>query len=260
MVKMVTSLHHKKGRLEQKLYIAEGIHLVTEALKVGAPIRQFFWTGKLNSNPEGKSLLEILTPQYSGFEVTEAVFSKMSETESPQGILALIDLPEGESILQLENFKLGLIIDGLQDPGNVGTIIRTAWAAGLDGLFFTVGSADPYQGKVVRASMGGIFNQKIYPNQQTEALARAAKNNQIQIVAGYPDAKQPYFESDFKVPTLLLVGNEGKGVMEEWNNHPIQKVHIPQPGHAESLNVSISAGILIFEAIRQRLSMNTCKK
>lgn len=254
LVKMVMSLHHKKGRLEHKLYIAEGIHLVSEALKAEAPIRQFYWTQKINTHPEGKALLRMMLSLYEGIEVTEAVFAKLSETESPQGILALIEFPAESDFKQLD-LKLGLIIDGLQDPGNVGTIIRTAWAAGLEGLFFTPGSADPYQGKVVRATMGGIFHQRIYRNLEPEEIAQTAIEKQIQIIAGFPEAKKVYFDCDFSIPTLFLVGNEGKGVSAEWDKYPIQKVHIPQPGNAESLNVSVSAGILVFEAIRQRLTI-----
>lgn len=252
-VKLVSNLHHKKGRSEHKLYLAEGIHLVTEALKANAAIQYYFWTEKLAQAAEGRELLRQLAQKAQGFAVSEPVFAKLSETETPQGILAAVKIPS-EPVLELKNVRLGLILDGLQDPGNVGTIIRTAWAGGLDCLILTSKTADPYQGKVVRSSMGGIFYQKIYRNVTPETIAVAARQAGVQIIAGFPGAVRSYFSVNMVSPTLLLVGNEGRGVAAEWDAYPVEKVFIPQPGNAESLNVSVSAGILIYEAIRQRLT------
>jgi TrmH family RNA methyltransferase len=258
LIKMVSSLHHKKGRQEQKLYLAEGIHLVQEALKSGAPVRYFFWSAKLTNSIEGVQLLESLKSKYEGYEVQEAIFPKICETENPQGILAVIRLPE-EQLVDLTHLKLGIVIDGLQDPGNVGTIIRTAWASALNGLLFTPDTVDPYQGKVVRASQGGIFQPGIYRGLTPEHIVAEAKKYQIQIVAGDANASQVYYEWDFTPPTLILVGNEGRGLQDKWEKFSISKIKIPQPGHAESLNVAVSAGILIYEAIRQRTMKGTCK-
>lgn len=252
LIKIVSSLHHKKGRQEHKLYIVEGIHPVQEAIKARVKINHFFWTNRLTFSDEGKILLQNLQSNYEGYEVNEAVFSKISETDHPQGILATVAIPM-EPFLELADFSLGLVVDGLQDPGNVGTIIRTAWAGNLDGLLFTPQTADPYQGKVVRASVGGIFYQKIYRDLTPEEIILRSKKAGIQIVAGDPNAGLNCFECNFLLPTLIIVGNEGRGLAETWGNNYIKKVLIPQPGRAESLNVSISAGILIYEAIRQRI-------
>jgi TrmH family RNA methyltransferase len=252
LVKMACSLRHKKGRREHNLYSAEGIHLVTEAVKAGIAIRQFFWSEKLLSTAEGSDLLQLLTGKYPGIELSPPVMAKICETESPQGIVALLPLPPEEPP-DLSGVKLGLIIDGLQDPGNVGTIIRTAWAGGADCLILTANTADPYQGKVVRASMGGIFHQRIFRNISPARVMEAAAKAGQQIVAGFPDAPRSYFSVDLNPPTLLLVGNEGRGVAAEWKKYDLVSVYIPQPGNAESLNVSVAAGVLIYEVIRQRL-------
>lgn len=257
-VKLACSLHHKKGRLEQNLYLAEGIHLVREALEAGVEIKQFFWSEKLFYFEEGKALWKNLQDRFEGLEVSENVFGKMCETETPQGVLTLIRLP-GNPVLELQDVKLGLIFDSLQDPGNVGSIIRTAWAAGLDCLFFTPKTADPYQGKVVRASMGGIFHQKIFREVNPESILKETKKNQIQIVAGDQKVSHLYFDCNLQPPTLFLIGNEGSGLSEIWSQFSIKRVLIPQPGKAESLNASVSAGILIYEALRQRLIKGTCK-
>jgi TrmH family RNA methyltransferase len=163
-------------------------------------------------------------------------------------------LPDPGRLKDLTDFKLGLIIDGLQDPGNVGAIIRTAWAAGCDGLLFTPNTADPFQGKVVRASMGGIFYQSVYRNLKPVDIVEWSERMGVQIVVGDPMASQYCFEFNLTRPSLILIGNEGKGYNPEWDNHPTIKALIPQPGGAESLNASISAGIFLYEAIRQRLT------
>ncbi len=252
LIKLVRTLHHKKGRLQENLFLAEGIHLVQEGLKAGSLIKHFFWSEKLTKTSEGKELLRLLDINHQGFEVSDPVLAKICETENPQGIVATIVIPVEADLLGFTDFKLGLIIDELQDPGNVGTIIRTAWAAGCDGLFFTPSTADPYQGKVVRASMGGIFHQRICRNLEPQVISEWAERMGIQIIAGDPKAAEFCFKSNLTVPSLIIIGNEGRGLNPDWMSFPITKVLIPQPGGAESLNASVSAGILLYEALRQR--------
>ena len=259
LVKMASGLHHKKGRLEQNLYLAEGIHLVQEAYKSGAHIRKIFWSERLLATDEGRELLRTLQERFEEVAVGDAVFEKIAETENPQGIVATIELPKDQAP-DWNRIHLGLIIDGLQDPGNLGTIIRTAWAAGLDGLFLTSETADPYQGKAVRASMGGIFRQSIYRNFEPEWLIHHARQAGIQIIAADPQAGMELFQCDLQIPTLFIVGNEGRGLNPVWEDFSLKRLKIPQRGKAESLNVAVATGILIYEALRQRLVMASCKK
>jgi TrmH family RNA methyltransferase len=254
-VKTAASLRQKKGRLAQGLFLAEGPHLVAEALRAQAEIRQYFWTARLGACEAGQALLRRLAGMAEGFEVSEPVLAKLAETETPQGIVALVALPP-EPALDLTGVQLAVVLDGLQDPGNVGAIIRTAWAAGLDGLLLTSGTADPFAGKVVRASMGGVFNQKIYRNLRPELIATAARAAGLQIVVGVPDATSVYFTVDLTRPTLIVVGNEGQGVAAQWADYAPCRVMIPQPGKANSLNVAVSLGILTYEALRQRWPNN----
>lgn len=254
LIKLVISLHHKKGRLQENLFLAEGVHLVREGIRAGSQIKQFFWSEKLVKSEEGKELLTKLNSEYQGQEVSDRVMEKICETENPQGIVATMAIPPHMELFDSTNFKLGLIIDGLQDPGNVGTIIRIAWAAGCDGLIFTPGAADPFQGKVVRASMGGVFYQRIYRNYEPKTISQWSVRAGVNIIAGDPRATKFCFMTNLSRPSLILVGNEGRGLNPEWDGTNVQKVLIPQPGGAESLNVSISAGILVYEALRQRLT------
>lgn len=254
LIKLVRSLHYKKGRLLENLFLAEGIHLVQEGLKAGSQFKQFFWSEKLVKTEEGRDLLAKLSAKCQGLEVSEPVMEKICETENPQGIVATIGIPPQTELSDFTNFKLGLVVDGLQDPGNVGAIIRTAWAAGCDGLFFTPGAADPFQGKVVRASMGGVFNQRICQNLGPDTISEWSNRMGIRIIAGDPRATDYCFNSNLSIPALILIGNEGRGLDPQWAGISIHKVLIPQPGGAESLNASISAGILLYEALRQRLT------
>lgn len=254
LIKLARTLHHKKGRLQENLFLAEGIHLVQEALKSGSKVKHYFWSEKLTKATEGKELLELLTNLGQGYEVSEQVMAKICETENPQGIIATVTIPSSKGLSDFSDLKLGMIIDSLQDPGNVGSIIRTAWAVGCDGLFFTSNTVDPYQGKVVRASMGGIFNQRICRNLRPDEIAKWSGRMGVQIIAGDPKADKYCFQTNLAKPSLILIGNEGKGLNPEWASFPITKALIPQPGGAESLNASISAGIFLYEALRQRIS------
>ncbi len=258
LLKTVRSLHQKKGRQEQQLFLAEGIHLVQEALRAGIRPEFFLWTAKLSEDPEGAVLLERLSGSARGYEVDERIFASAAETETPQGILAVLPLPS-QPCPDWAGVKLGLVVDGIQDPGNLGTILRIAWSAGIDQLILTPGTADPFQGKVVRSSMGAIFNFTPLTNLAPRTIARSAADHGLQIVAGDLRAAEYCFQIDLTVPTLLLVGNEGRGIDPDWENFAIKKALIPQPGKAESLNVAVSAGILVYETVRQRLNMDTCK-
>jgi TrmH family RNA methyltransferase len=258
MVKLVAGLSLRKNRLESKLFIVEGIHLAQEALKAGAAIYQYFWTPKLPESGEGRELLALLEGRFEGFEVHEAVMAKMAETEHPQGILLTVHFPKPK-LLEMGGFTLGLVLDGLQDPGNTGTIIRTAWAAGANALLFIEGTADPYQGKVVRASMGGIFHLPIYTSLLPEAIIRAAVLAGVQLVAADAAAPLCYTEANLAKPSLLLFGSEGRGFSAGWEQAPLERVSIPQPGRADSLNVAVCAGILTYEFLRQRHFKITCQ-
>ncbi len=236
--------------------MAEGIHPVREAIRSAAGIEHYFWSSRLTNNAEGQELLKVLQGRCSGVEVSDAVMAKIAETDNPQGIIATVRIPPNP-FPDLAGLSLGLIVDGLQDPGNIGTIIRMAWAENVDGLFFTPGTADPYQGKVVRASMGGIFFQKVYRGVEREIICSQAKQAGVRIVAGDPEAAPLIFEENFLTPTLFLVGNEGNGIRSGWEDFSIQRVRIPQPGRAESLNVAVAAGIMVYEAVRQRYNQGT---
>lgn len=265
LIKTVTALRRKKGRLKHGLFIAEGPHLIQEAFAspfarsikglilegedqagLGDDAGSPFAAGALAQSAKARGI--------SLYYVTKRLFKELAETENPQGILALLELPPADTALQskepLAKGFLGLLLNEIQDPGNLGTILRTAWGAGIKNLFITPGTVDPYSGKAVRSSQGGIFNLIIHRTPLTQVIAWARENG-ITIVSGDPRGAKLYYDYDFTLPTLILLGNEGRGPQQEAVAAGLP-VKIPLPGGAESLNVATAAGILIFEAVRQR--------
>lgn len=266
LIKMVRALRKKKGRLKHRLFIAEGPHLIQEAFasSYAKSIRGLILEGEDDaglpdeSNYPSEVYALVQAAKTGGIPlhyVTKSIFKEVAETENPQGILALIDLPPTDSQQQKAEFPpahgfLGLLLNEIQDPGNLGTILRTAWGAGIKDLFITPGTVDPYSGKVVRSSQGGVFNLNIHQTPLAQVITWA-QENKVTIVSGDPRGRKVYYDYDFTLPTLILLGNEGRGPQQAAAAAGLP-VQIPLPGGAESLNVATAAGILIFEAIRQR--------
>lgn len=250
LIKLISALKSKKGRIKHRLFLAEGPHLVREAMNSSAGIKGLICEGK-NLGSGVAILLDLAKERKIPiYDVAPKLFKELAETESPQGIMALVTIPEFAELLPEPRGFLGLILNGIQDPGNVGTILRTAWAAGITDLFLTPGTADPYSGKAVRSSQGGIFYLRIH-NFSVEEIISWSERNSILIWAADPRAENIYYEQDFTRPGVFLLGNEARGPEAGFAGVGIP-VRIPLPGRADSLNVSTSAAILVFEALRQR--------
>ena len=176
-----------------------------------------------------------------------------SDTQHPQGVMALVRLREAvlEELLQKESPFL-VILEDLQDPGNAGTILRTADAAGADGILCSEGTADFFSPKVVRASMGSIFHLPVVRTGQFHEALQALKQRGIMLAAAHLQAPLSYDQAEYRGGCGILIGNEGNGLREETTSLAQVKISIPQPGRAESLNASVAAGILMYEVVRQR--------
>jgi TrmH family RNA methyltransferase len=187
------------------------------------------------------------------YQVSPRLYQTLTETQHPQDVLGIIEQPAEPSAFPVtEKVFCGLILSELQDPGNLGTIIRTAWAAGFKTLFITPRTVDPYSGKVVRASQGGIFNIKLYAHPIEEILAWANQQG-IKVWAADPKGTRLHFEADLTGSNLFLLGNEAHGFASQLEqDQAVEGLKIPLPGGAESLNVSVAAAILLYEALRQR--------
>jgi TrmH family RNA methyltransferase len=258
-VKYVKSLGNRKKRISEKKFVIEGIHLVSEALKVSGERGLFkidfaLFFKKIKSSKEGKRLLESLTSNgVETIEVPEKIMGDVSEVETPQGILAVVKLPDFDlaELVYSEN-PLALICVGIQDPGNLGALIRTADAVGCSGVVVSKGCADVYSGKVVRSTMGSIFHLPIvYVEDVKQALAKLEKMN-FKLVAAALDGGSDFWSGDYRGLTAFVLGNEGSGLPKQVVDQCGEKVKIPMPGKAESLNVAMSGSILLYEALRQR--------
>ncbi|MCR5757148.1 MAG: RNA methyltransferase [Selenomonas sp.] len=253
-VKLAAALKQRKQREKTGLFVAEGIRLCEMAAEADWPLEFGLLTRQLQEQERGAKLVEKLTGQNCPlYEVPEAVFAKAAGTETPQGILLVMgqknsSLPE---TAEREN-PLYVVMDSVQDPGNAGTIIRTADAVGADGVILLKGSVDVYGDKTVRSTMGSIFHVPVYSGVSVEELTDFVRRNDLQLLAtALDETAKPHFQQDFSRGTAVVMGNEGNGVSRELLAIA-QNIYIPMYGQAESLNVGMSAAIVLYEALRQR--------
>ncbi len=255
LIKETRKLQQKKYRELQNKYLIEGIRLVEEAQKQGILVKVFY-DHHLGKTTRGLELLKKIseagTPLY---QVTTEILVRLADTEAPQGIVAVVNKENNHlEAINPKNRSIVLIIDGLQDPGNLGTIIRTAWAVGVDGIFCLTGTVDPYNSKTIRATMGGIFHVPVISDLTWPVVQQWCKENHFQTVAGDVGAVKNHFSLTYPARVAFILGNEGQGFLTVHLSEVDELVKIPLLGEAESLNVAVSAGILLYEVIRQRSS------
>lgn len=253
-IKLAAALKQRKQREKTGLFVAEGIRLCEMAAASDWGIEFGLLTSQLKKQERGSALLSMLTDRGCPlYEVPDNIFAKASGTETPQGIMLVMaqknpSLPEKAA----KDKPLYVVMDGVQDPGNAGTIIRTADAVGADGVILLKGTVDAFGEKVVRSTMGSIFHVPVYSGVRVAELADFAQQNELQLLAtALDDTAKPHFQQDFAQGTAVVLGNEGNGVSEELLR-VAQKTYIPMYGQAESLNVGMSAAIVLYEALRQR--------
>jgi len=252
LVKQIRQLHHPKGRREQGQLLLEGTHLIEVALQQGKRLNHGCFTPDWqNKNPQ---LSQQLAQQAQHCTlVSPDALQKMASTVHPDGVLATLSTSEFWRSPPTQP-RLGLVLERLQDPGNLGTILRTAAAVGVDGIWLSGDCADPESPKVLRASAGSAL---ILPQAKVTDLAGQVTTFQqqgIQTIATVPTAQQTLWEIDFHQPTVLLFGSEGQGLSAELLDLASLQVTIPQMPQVESLNVAIAVGVVLYEAQRQRWS------
>jgi len=254
-IKKIKNLHEHKERVESELFIIEGIRLMDEALKEMVPIEEVLYTARLAETSRGGDLLASMRRMHlSVSQVTEKAMKTIAETENPQGILAVARQLKWTFKDLIKNKETVIIACGLQDPGNLGTIIRSADAGGCGGVFTTQNSVDIYNSKVIRSTMGSIFRMPVMKFDDPEEVISALKKEGYQIIATTAHSRSSYLDPDYMKPTAFLIGQEGSGLSEEVLKSADKKVFIPMKKGVESLNAAVSASILIYEAFRQRLT------
>ncbi len=228
--------------------------MVSEALRCNWPAEQIVCTPAWQESSRGIVILGLAAA--AGIEliqVSREIIGKLSAAETPQGVLAVLKR-RGKKLdqLALENPTLIVLVDGVQDPGNVGTIIRSADAAGAQGVILLKGTAGLYNPKTLRATMGSLFHIPVIETESIGEAQRFAKTAGLRIIAGSPSAKQTIISCNLKAPAIIAVGSESGGCSEGLLSICDHIVKIPMPGLAESLNAAVAVSIMLYEAVRQR--------
>lgn len=247
-VKFVRSLQaqrrarHKAGR-----FVLEGANLVLDAVAAGAVLDEIFYTEEFASSPDGSAVLEKLSRSVAALlAVADPVMRAMSDTQTPQGVLAVLAIPH---LPAPDDFSFALVIDAISDPGNMGSLMRVAAAAGVPLMLVTSGTVDLTNPKVVRSAMGAHFRLPVQML-SWEGVARRLADHAIFIAEAKGGA--PYYQVDWRQPSALIVSDEAHGASNDATQVAHARVTIPMPGGMESLNVAMASGILIYEMVRQR--------
>ena len=251
LIKHIIKLKEKKYRKEYNEYIIEGAKIVQEAIQEKAKIKQIIISeNAINTDLIQNHLKEELQ-KIDYIQVPSNIFKLISEVEKPQGVLAIIEKEKQEENIDI-NQDIILALDDLQDPGNLGTIIRTADSIGLKQILISKGTIEAYNPKVIRSTMGAIFRVKIIECENLkETLKKLQKNNFKIMVTDLNTDKSIY---DIKLQKkVIIIGNEANGVSEEIKNIADTRAIIPMFGKTESLNASIATGVILYEYVRQKI-------
>ena len=247
-VKNIIQLNQKaKARRKQGLFAAEGRKMFGEAPRK--------WISRVyvaESLTEDEKLMEKV--REAPYEiVADAVFRQMSDTFTPQGILTVLKTPSYtlEEILRKERPFL-MVLEDLQDPGNAGTIFRTAEGAGVDGILLTKNCVDVTNPKVIRSTMGSVYRMPFLYIEDVVSLKESFQEKKIRTYAAHLEGKNFYDGEDYRGGTAFFIGNEGNGLTEQASSSADCLIKIPMCGKVESLNAAMAAGILMYEAARQR--------
>ncbi|MGL4911972.1 MAG: TrmH family RNA methyltransferase [Romboutsia sp.] len=247
-IKYTKSLLKTKNRNKESKFIIEGYRILTLAIECSADLDYVFINEEFEKKEEHENFLNILREKnINTYKTTNKIFEDLVDTESTQGILGVVKFKfkNMEENLTDKN-RFVLILDRIQDPGNMGTIIRTADAAGVDAIIALKGCVDIYNPKVIRSTMGSIFDMNVIHTDQEEAL-RVLKLKNFDIVSSYLDTNNYYNTVEYNYKTALVIGNEANGINEELVSKSDVLVKIPIYGKAESLNAAISSAILMYE-------------
>lgn len=250
LVKQIRKLHQAKERQQQQLFLLEGTHLLAEACAVNYPLETVCCTQQWQEkHPE---LWQLASSRSGRMElVSPEIIKAIATTVQPDGVIATAPRAATRSA-QVPFTGTVLALETIQDPGNLGTTIRTAAAAAASGLWLTTDSVDLDNPKVLRASAGQWFRLPMAETSDLKAVVAQCQQQGMQVIATLPDANLTYWEIDWQKPSLILLGNEGAGLSADLVALADRQVKIPLNPGVESLNVAIAAALILYEAQRQR--------
>lgn len=249
LVKHIRKLHQSKQRRLDQQFLLEGTHLIQEAQRVGWPLVTLCCTSAWVTKQSADFIAQLRAHSQHWELVSPEVLQAMATTVNPDGVIAIAQ----EQVSKFPPLQsLGIVLETLQDPGNLGTILRTAAAAGVEGVYLSADSVAPTSPKVLRASAGVGLWLPIADVPDLRSVLTGYQAQGWQIVATLPQATQTYWQADLRRPSLILLGNEGAGLSLELAAMADTTVSIPLAAGVESLNVAVAAALILYEAKRQR--------
>ena len=253
-IKHVKKLKDKKYRDESNEYIVEGVKLIEEAVKENAQIKKVIVCEDTTKTYEIPTNVMLEIAKYECIYVTEKIFTSITQVTNPQGIMAII---EKNTTNQEIDYSQDIIValDDVQDPGNLGTILRTVDSIGLNQIIVSKGTADAFNPKVVRSTMGAIFRIKIIETENLQETIKVMKKHHFKLMVTSLQTDNSIYDINFN-KKIIVIGNESNGVSNEIQEMADEKVKIPMLGRTESLNASVAAGIVMYEYVRQKLNKN----
>lgn len=249
-IKHLKKLKDKKYREEYGEFIVEGIKMIQEAIDEKAIIKDIIVCDDCKNQEYFSKEFLYEIAKYNCIYVTEKVFLQITDVTNPQGILAVIDRKKIDSDINYDS-DLFLILDNIQDPGNMGTILRTADSINLKQIIVAKGTADIYNPKVVRSTMGAIFRVKVIEIEDLTKVVKEMKKRKIKVYATDLATNSSIYDVDYK-KSAIIIGNEANGVSKQLLDLADQKIKIPMIGKTESLNAAVATGIILYEAVKTK--------
>ena len=251
IIKNIRKLKEKKYRDINKEYIVEGIKMIKEAISEDAVIKLIVVCEEnVNSGAIDKKLLYEIA-KYECIYVSKKVFDLISEVKTPQGILAVIEKDNSEDKIDYKQDVI-VVLDGIQDPGNLGTILRTIDSVGLNQVIVSKETADAYNPKVVRSTMGAIFRVNIIESDNLLDTLKNMKKHKYKIMATSLETENSIYDVDYN-KKVLVIGNEANGVSQDILDYADEKIKIPMLGKTESLNASVATAVILYEYVRNKI-------
>lgn len=254
-IKWLKSLAKKKERWKEHCFIIEGVRSVEQILGSDYEIECLVYSDSLEKTERGAALTAALaSSKYRVIEIADKLFREISETEEPQWVLAVAKFgfkTLNQALIEKANFFV--LLDRVQDPGNMGTIIRTGEAFGANGIIVTDGCVDVYNQKTVRSTMGAILQIPIIHYKDIKTAIQELKANGIKLISSSLNTQNYLYNIDLKADLALVIGNEGSGISDEIISQSDELAKIPMLGEAESLNAGVASGVFMYEVLRQRI-------
>ena len=251
LVKHIKKLKDKKYRDESNEFIIEGTNLIEEAVKEKAKIKKVIICEDTTKTYEIPTNIRLEIAKYECIYVSEKIFNLITQVTNPQGIMAIAEKTSKEEEIDYTQ-DLIIMLDDIQDPGNLGTILRTIDSIGLKQIIVSKETADAFNPKVVRSTMGAIFRIKIIESENLIETIKNIKKHHFKLVVTSLQTDNTIYDVNYN-KKIIVIGNEGNGVSKEIQDMADEKIKIPMLGKTESLNASVATGIVLYEYVRQKL-------